>query len=77
MKEVIPYKSLFYLKRSEEDLVRHIFIDVTNNVHISRVREFSSEDCLKEISEEELEYLMNLSELDLHIPYILHLINQE
>ena len=80
MKEVIPYKTLFYIKRGEK-LVQHIFINGENKVLLNELRVFDKQFCLefdiKEISEEQLNYLIELNELDLHIPYILHLINQE
>ena len=80
MKEVIPYKTLFYIKRGE-NLIQHIFINGENKVLLNELRVFDKQLCLeldiKEISEEQLNYLIELNELDLHIPYILHLINQE
>ena len=80
MNEVIPYKTLFYIKRGE-NLVQHIFINGEKKVLLNEIREFDKQLCLeldiKEISEEQLNYLIELNELDLHIPYILHLINQE
>lgn len=76
MNEIIPYKSLFYVK-TVKNLVLHIFVDDTYNLHISHVREFDTELYLKEISKENLEYLITLSELNLHIPYIHLLLEQE
>ena len=80
MNEVIPYKTLFYIKRGE-NLIQHIFINGENKVLLNELRVFDKQLCLeldiKEISEEQLNYLIELNELDLHIPYILHLINQE
>lgn len=80
MNEVIPYKSLFYIKRGET-LVQHIFINSENKVLLNEIREFDKQLCLeldiKEISEEQLNYLIRLNELDLHIPYILLLLEQE
>ena len=80
MNEVIPYKSLFYIKRGE-DLVQHIFINGENKVFLNVIRKFDKQLCLelgiKEISEEQLNYLIELNELDLHIPYILLLLEQE
>lgn len=76
MNEIIPYKSLLYVKTGE-NLVLHIFVDGTYNLHISGAREFDTELYLKEISRETLEYLITLNELDLHIPYIHLLLEQE
>ena len=76
MNEIIPYSSLFYLRRGG-NLVQRIFINSENKICSSFLKEQYTDLCIKEISEETVEYLMTLSELDLHIPYILHLINQE
>ena len=80
MNEVIPYKILFYIKRGE-NLIQHIFINGENKVLLNVIRKFDKQLCLelgiKEISEEQLNYLIELNELDLHIPYILLLLEQE
>ena len=73
MNEIIPYRSLFYVK-TVGSLVLHIYVDDTYNLHISGAREFIAELYLKEISRETLEDLITLNELDLHIPYILSLL---
>ena len=79
MNEVIPYRTLFYIKRGE-NLVQHIFINGENKVLLNAIRVFDKQLCLeldiKEISEEQLNYLIELNELDLHIPYI-HLLLEE
>lgn len=76
MNDIIPYRSLFYIK-TVENLVLHIFVDGTYDLHISGAREFDAELYLKEITIEDLEYLITLNKLDLHIPYILSLLEQE
>lgn len=76
MNEIIPYRSLFYVK-TVKNLVLHIFVDGTYDLHISGAREFDAELYLKEITIEDLEYLITLNKLDLHIPYIHLLLEQE
>lgn len=76
MNDIIPYRSLFYVK-TVKNLVLHIFVDGTYDLHISGAREFDAELYLKEITIEDLKYLITLSELNLHIPYIHLLLEQE
>ena len=80
MNEVIPYRTLFYIKRGE-NLIQHVFINGENKVLLNVIRKFDKQLCLdlciKEISEEQLNYLINLNELDLHMPYIYLLLEQE
>lgn len=71
-----PYKSLFYVK-TEKNLVLHIFVADTYNLYTRIDKESSLKDDIIEISKKDLENLIALSELDLHIPYILSLLKQE
>ena len=67
------YKSLFYVK-TENNLVLIIFVDATYNLC---TQESSLRNGIIEISKKDLENLIALNELDLHIPYILSLLEQE
>ena len=71
-----PYKSLFYVK-TEENLVLHIFVSNTYNLYTRIDKESSLRNGIIEISKKDLENLIDLNELDLHIPYILSLLEQE
>ena len=71
-----PYKSLFYVK-TEKNLVLHIFVSDTYNLYTRIDKESSLKHDLIEISKKDLENLIALNELDLHIPYILSLLEQE
>ena len=71
-----PYKSLFYAK-TEKNLVLHIFVNDTYNLCTRIDIESSLRHDLIEISKRDLEHLITLNELDLHIPYILSLLEQE
>ena len=71
-----PYKSLFYAK-TEKNLVLHIFVSDTYNLYTRIDKESSLRNTMIEISKKDLEHLITLNELDLHIPYILSLLEQE
>ena len=71
-----PYKSLFYAK-TEKNRVLIIFVDDTYNIHTRIDIESNLRHDLIEISKKDLENLIALNELDLHIPYILSLLEQE
>lgn len=71
-----PYKSLFYVK-TEKNLVLHIFVNDTYNLYTRIDTESNLRHKLIEINKKDLEYLITLNELDLHIPYIISLLEQE
>ena len=71
-----PYKSLFYVK-TEKNLVLHIFVSDTYNLYTSIDKESNLRNDIIEISKKDLENLITLNELNLHIPYILSLLEQE
>ena len=71
-----PYRSLFYAK-TEKNLVLHIFVNDTYNLCTRSDTEYDLRHDLLEISKKDLEYLITLNELDLHIPYTLSLLEQE
>ena len=73
---IVPYKSLFYTK-TEKNLVLHIFVSDTYNLYTRIDKESSLRNDIIEISKKDLENLIALNELDLHIPYILSLLEQE
>lgn len=73
---IVPYKSLFYVK-TEKNLVLHIFVDSTYTLHTRSSTESSLRRDIIEISKKDLENLIALNELNLHIPYILSLLEQE
>ena len=62
-----PYKSLFYVKTVED----------TYNLYTRIDKESSLRNDTIEISKKDLENLIALNELNLHIPYILSLLEQE
>ena len=70
------YKSLFYVK-TVEDTVLHIFVADTYNLYTRIDKESSLRNDIIEISKKDLENLIALNELNLHIPYILSLLEQE
>lgn len=71
-----PYKSLFYVK-TEKNLVLHIFVSDTYTLYTRIDKESSLRNDIIEISKKDLENLIALNELDLHIPYIISLLEQE
>ena len=71
-----PYKNLFYVK-TEKNLVLYIFVNDSYNLYTRIDKESSLRNGTIEISKKDLEYLIALNELDLHIPYILSLLEQE
>lgn len=73
---IVPYKSIFYAK-TEKNLVLHIFVSDTYNLYTRIDKESSLRHDLIEISKKDLENLIALNELDLHIPYIHSLLEQE
>ena len=71
-----PYKSLFYVK-TEKNLVLNIFVSDTYTLYTRIDKESSLRNDIIEISKKDLENLIALNELDLHIPYIISLLEQE